>query len=337
MATPTIAAITPSTGHTGGRTLVEITGTGFRVPEYPPSAGATDTPITVRVTFGGEEAEVFGIVDEETLLVLTPSHDESGVPATALNQAIAASDVTVTNLDDDGEAISGESATAAEAFSFRKPILNVATTTERVLKELQRQFQRALPRGVELVYDPHTDFDDETGDALNIVRFARLPGVGLTGLRLPKSEVGAERADVEVAIDDDRTVIRRPSIRRDAFLTVMAASDNRDELMRLELAIEQIFEKLTEVRIPMDPGDATRGYATYQVQYGRGEVTMGDRQGLGNVMATTGELAIMGIEETDLLGAAETGLTGAPDWLQHEGTSGLVWKVTDPHVEVEEA
>lgn len=327
---PSIAAVTPNTGHTGGQTLVEITGTGFRVPDYPPAPGTTSTPITLRVTFGGVVGTVFGVVDEETLLVLTPSHDESGVPATAQNEAIAPSDVTIENLDDDGEPIVGESATAPEAFSFRKPILNVPTTVERVRKELQRQLQRALPRGVELVYDPHTDYDDDTGDALNLVRFSKLPGVGLTGKRTPKSQVMSDRADIIVPIDAERSVTRRPPIKRDLFLTVVAASDNRDELERLELCLEQIFEKLTQVEIPLDINDATRGFATYDVIYGHGETTHGDRQGLGNVMAATGELQIFGIEETDLLGAPEEGLAGAPNWLPHEGTTGVVWKIQDP-------
>jgi hypothetical protein len=333
VAVPTILSVSPATGHTGGRTLVEITGTNFRVPDYPPAEGATETPITVRVTFGDEEAEVFGVVDEETLLVLTPSHDESGVPATARNAPIPASDVTVTNLDDDGEAIAGESVTATAAFSFRKPVLDKPTATERVIKELQRQFQRALPRGVELVYDPHTDYDDDTGDALNLVRFAKLPGVGLTGLRTPKSQIAADRADITVEIDDSRSVTRRPAIRRDVILTVIAASDNRDELGRLGLAIEQIFQKLTKVRIPLDEGDASRGYSEYEVIYGAGEVTFGDRQGAANVMAATGELQIFGIEETDLVGAVEDGLTGAPEWLPH---GGVVWKITDPTATVAE-
>ena len=332
MATPTISAVTPNTGHTGGQTLVEITGTNFRVPDYPPAEGVTETPTTVRVTFGGEEAAIVGVVDEETILVLTPSHDESGVPATAQNQAIAASDVTVENLDDDGEPIAGESVTASAAFSFRKPVLNVPTTMERALDELQRQLQRALPRGIEVVFDPHTDYDDDTGDALNIVKFARLPGVGLTGLRTPKSQITADRADIEVEIDDERSVTRRPGVKRDAILTVMAASENRKELYRLQLAIEQFFQKFTAVRIPLDPDDATRGDAEYDVLYAAGEIVHGDRQGLGNVMATSGEVQIVGIEETDLLGAPEAGLTGAPDWVPHEGTTGIVWRLAEPRV-----
>lgn len=333
MAVPTITTVAPNAGHTGGQTLVEITGANFRVPDYPPAEGVTETPVTVRVTFGGTEGTLVGVVDEETLLVLTPSHDESGVPATAQNTAIAASDVTVTNLDDDGDPIAGESVTSSEAFSFRKPVLNVATTMERVIEQLQVELGRALPRGVELAYDPHTDYDDETGDALNTVRFSRLPGVGLVGLRTPKSQVNADRGDLMVELDDDRSVTRRPPLKRDAFLTVMAASTNRSELMRLELVLEMIFEKLTSLRIPLDVGDASRGYAEYDVRYAAGEVVFSDRQGMGNVMSTTGELQIIGVEETDLLGATEAGLTGAPDWLPHEGTTGVVYKVSDPGIE----
>jgi hypothetical protein len=337
VAAPTISAITPNTGLTAGGTLVEITGTGFRVPDYPPAEGVTETPVTVRVLFGDEEGTLVGVVDEETLLVLTPSHDESGVPATAQNEPIAASNVTVENLDDDGDLIPGESYTLAGAFSFRKPILDKPTTMERVRKELQRQLQRALPRGVELVYQPHTDFDDATGDALNLVRFARLPGVGLTGKRTPKSELRGDEADVVVKMEGGgRSVVRRPATRRDLILTVVCASNSSDELDRLALCVERFFEAYTQVRIPLDPGDASRGRAEYDVVYGVGEVTYSDRQD-GNVMAATGELRVFHIEEDTLRGAPEAGLSDSPDWLPHEGATGVIWPVTDPTGTVEQA
>lgn len=328
--TPTIVSLSPSEGHTGGQTLVEIVGTGFRVPEYPPAQGVTETPVTMRVTIGGAEATIFGVVDEETLLVLTPSHDESGIPATAQNEATAASDVTVENLDDDGDPIAGESATLAEAFSFRRPILDQPTTSERVIDALIVELRRQVPRGVDVIYDPHTDYDEDTGDALNIVRFAKLPGIGLTGLRQPISQVANDRTDVVVPIDDERSVVRRPPVIRDALLTIVGASDNRTELLRLELAVEMIFQKLSKVTIPLDVGDASRGVSEYDVKYTRGDpVTYGDRTGTGNVVSFTAEISILNIEETDLLGAPEAGLDGAPAWLAHEGTTGLVWKVAE--------
>lgn len=330
MPAPTISAVTPSSGLTSGGTLVEITGTGFRVPDYPPAEGVTETPITVRVTFGGTEATVFGVVDEETLLVLTPSHDESGVPATAQSAAITASDVTVTNLDDDGAPIAGESVTASAAFSFRKPILSEPTTLERVIDELQVQLQRALPRGVDLVYQPHTDFDDDTGDALNMVRFARLPGVGLTGLRTPKSELRGDEAETVVELEGEaRSVAALPPTRRDAVLTIVCASENGRELGRLQNLVERFFASYRALRIPLDPGDAIRGYAEYDVVYGAGEVTYSDRQD-GNVMASTGEVRVFHIEEHALRGAPSAGLPDSPDWLPHEGARGVFWPITDP-------
>lgn len=77
MATPTIANVTPAEGHTGGRTLVEITGTGFRLPTSPAPTGPTSAPPpSVRVTFGTVAASNVAIFSSTLLSCLTPENDE---------------------------------------------------------------------------------------------------------------------------------------------------------------------------------------------------------------------------------------------------------------------
>ena len=183
---------------------------------------------------------------------------------------------------------------------------------------------------MELVYQPHTDYDDDTSDALNTVRFARLPGVGLTGLRAPNSDLRGDESDLTVELDGaSRSVTRRPPVRRDLLLTVVCASNNTDELGRLANAVEKFFRVYTQVRIQLDPDDESRGYAYYDLLYGAGEVTLSDRQD-GNVMVATGELRVFRIEEDALWGAPETGLDDSPSWLPHDGAVGIVWPISDP-------
>lgn len=330
MAAPTFTSLSPTAGHTGGKTLVEIRGTGFRVPDYPLPFGVTETPATVRVTIGGEVATLVGVVDDETLLVLTPEHDESGVPATAQNEAIAASDVVIENLDADGVPIDTESVTATEAFSFRKPILTEPSTIERAIDALIRSLQRQLPRGVDVTFQPHTDYDDDSADALNFVAFAKLPGVALTGLRLPRAASVDATPEQTVEIGGGRSLVFRAPTKRDVMMTIVGAATESEVLLRLQLAVEKIFEKMAEVAIPLDVNDATRGKSTYQVQFTRGDpITFQDRS-QSNVVAFSAEVAILGVEETGLLGAPQRSLAGAPSWVPHEAATGVVWEITDP-------
>lgn len=80
MATPTIASVTPAEGHTGGRTLVEIVGTNFRLPTAPAPTGPTSAPPpSVRVKFGTAEASNVAVFSSSLLSCLTPENDERAI------------------------------------------------------------------------------------------------------------------------------------------------------------------------------------------------------------------------------------------------------------------
>lgn len=88
MTTPTISAVLPTRGHSGGRTLCEIQGTGFALPPAPDtSVLPVPTAVSrVRVLFGSALAtDVEVLEDGATLLCLTPVHDPGLVAVTVQN------------------------------------------------------------------------------------------------------------------------------------------------------------------------------------------------------------------------------------------------------------
>jgi hypothetical protein len=88
--TVTIESVSPARGHTGGRTLVEIQGSGFREPPAPDLTHQGELPAppsTVRVLFGETPARSVAVAGSDLLFVETPIHDPGTV------------DVTVQNLD----------------------------------------------------------------------------------------------------------------------------------------------------------------------------------------------------------------------------------------------
>jgi hypothetical protein len=77
MAVPTLASVTPNDGHSGGRTLVQLVGTNFKLPNPPPVFGpAPAPPPSVRVKFGGREATDVKVWSATSLYCTTPDHDE---------------------------------------------------------------------------------------------------------------------------------------------------------------------------------------------------------------------------------------------------------------------
>lgn len=75
MAAPTITSISPRRGHTGGRYLVEILGSGFRVQPVADLGGPAPVeapPPSVRVLFGDDEATDVQVFDDGQLYCRTP-------------------------------------------------------------------------------------------------------------------------------------------------------------------------------------------------------------------------------------------------------------------------
>lgn len=80
---PTIATVLPAKGHTGGATLIEITGSGFVLPPGPGDALPAPAPVArMRVSFGGVAADGVEVTDAGTLYCFTPVHDVGVVDVT---------------------------------------------------------------------------------------------------------------------------------------------------------------------------------------------------------------------------------------------------------------
>lgn len=326
MAVPTIDSVSPSSGHTGGKTLIEIAGTGFALPAAPPATGVTTAPQpSVRVLVGGLPCPAVWVLSSTSLRALTPIHDPSGIPATDTAAAVPASDVTVLNLDASGDPISGETVTRSASFSFHRPTFDSATTksvAQIAVESLMTELQRQVHPNVQ--FQPHTDYDPDTGDGLNICDFATLPGIALMGLRLPTSKDIASREAPEIDIGGGLVAVRRPPVVRDVLLTLTVVSDSTSELLWLESVIKQVMAKNPSLRAQQAGAvltDTSGAEVTWQIDYQRGDaVTFNDRS--AGVEWFTAEIAIRRAQETDIPGVSTVGTSlGA-----HEATVELAYK-----------
>lgn len=320
MAIPVIYSVGPSSGHTGGGQLVTIYGESFRMPPpfaaakrihgpWPPDAQAPAPPTpTVQVLFGGVPAINVGVVSTGILQCTTPPHDPSGIPYIAPQPnragqiAVPPSDVTVTNLDDDGDPIPGESTTLTQSYSFLRPNLTMPGVAATVLTALVLDLQRQIIPNVE--FNPHTDYDATSGDFLNITFQAALPALALINLKVPQAEGRPRATEEEVTFQtDDGTgyEVNRLAVLRDMVLTVLGVSDNQSELLGLAEALEVYFRRTGGLNLPAnsdDPNGPTVNFPMYRET----DTVFTGRIGVSNVMAFTFTMRLVGVPFADFPG-----------------------------------
>lgn len=161
--------------------MADIVGTNFRVA----SAAVVNPPRafnTVAVTVGGVPAEAVFVPSTTLLRVRIP--DFRGDPNPAIvddaisRVAFPAVDVVITNLDDDGVAIAGETVTAAAAYTYEQPLIR-APQGDPPLLQVFRELLRLLKRQVisRTAMQTHTDFGEGTG--ILFTELSEHPSVGL--------------------------------------------------------------------------------------------------------------------------------------------------------------
>lgn len=312
---PTIVSVTPSAGHTGGKGLIEIQGTGFALPAAPLASGTVPAPIaSVLVTVGGIHCRTVWAVSSTLLRALTPKHAPSGARSRPTPDAVdvAASDVTVQNLDAAGVAVPGELATRAAAYSFQRPLLDARTLTQRTIEALVNEIQLQVHPNVS--WNPHTDCD-----ALSLIELAYLPGIALTELRLPRSESVGDREQAEVPLANNMFAVRRAAVVRDIVFTVMGASDNSGEMISLEASMRAFGEKTVELEVDRIEGDPSQGQHAFKLDYARSEPVMG-KDRAENVVWFQTQIAVRRVPETDMPGIATAGVPAATGLQANEAT-----------------
>lgn len=290
MSVPTFSSIEPSEGSAQGRFLVMITGSNFRIPDPAPLLGYVGgaEPRTLRVTIDGEEAISAYAMSDTQLVALLPAY--RGDPDV---ETIPASVVTIENLDNDGNPIPGESVTAADAFTYLRPQLDGATSLQWIVRSLLREFKRQVFPNT--VLTTHTDFDDTTGDALNIVALAKLPALVLTGPDLRKNTFYSEHGGVQIS-SGARSSDRKQAPRTvDLLFELIGAADNSGVLLNLMAAVESFFERNKFLVVDRNPDDAGAGRVQYEMEL-TADAAVQSRSNESNVRHFLGAFEIRGFD-----------------------------------------
>ena len=186
VAQPTFVSITPEQGYAGGGQIVQIVGTNFRAVDVAYAVPQSEGQPTVAVTFGGVSAEAVWPLSDTLLRARVPAavfdpnpdiEQQVKLDPDVSQITFSAVDVVITNLDDAGAPIAGETVTAPAAYAYQQPLLRLPEGDPPLLQVLRELLQRLklslVPR---VSWTSHTDYGDD--DAF-FTALSQHPSVGL--------------------------------------------------------------------------------------------------------------------------------------------------------------
>lgn len=346
MSVPTFASITPSAGWSAGRQLVEIRGTGFRLPTAP--AASTSGPVprapqSVRVTFGGTVAQITRVYSSTLLRCLTPPHwptrwwydygngnrsrapgpDASPPKGATLVEESGTIDVTIENIDDDGVLIAGETITASSAYSFVRPRLDQQGMWDRCVTTFVDTLRIATIDNV--VDDADADYDVDTGEVRGLTSVSSLPAIALVNKNFDDSADQFEQGTTEETGSDDYVLVRRPPIYTDFTCALLVMSEDPMELRNISELVRIFFANRDEILIPKNPSVPEAG--NYHLNLRRGPGDTGTREsgriGRTNLLISSTQVLLSGIPTESAPGIAASGLPFMPPGSSHEGVVGV--------------
>jgi hypothetical protein len=292
MSTPIATSLAPATGPTGGLTLVELQGSGFRLPPTPPAFGPTTTPRpTVAVLVGGRPATSVRVLASDRLSFLSPRNDAG------------ARDVVVRNLDDDSAPIAGEETILAGGFTYFRPQLATESDLTRLVRTLLRELKRQVIDNVVLTVQ--TDFDAETGDELHLAQLASLPGLVLVGPELIEDRFYSVNRLPEAPTGPEVFARRRVPYTVDLGFTLIGTSDHTVELLNLMAAAELFFHRNKVLEMERDAADPAAGSVRYEMDLTPGgDLKVTSQPNESNVRSFSGAVVVRGFDLEDLAGVA---------------------------------
>jgi hypothetical protein len=243
MAVPTIATVDPTSGLTTGGNVVQITGTGFRLPPSPPATGPVGgvAQQTVSVMFEGTRAVWAEAASSTLLLTRVPRWDG------AWDILPAALDVRVANLDDAGAEIAGENVTAGDAYTIGRPGLAAESFLQSVSGEVLKIFKRHLLENSFITTS--RDFDNNPADLERAI--AEAPVIYLMGPTTPVNRLfSANQVDAQEQVGDPlRYERQKPSVTTDVNFDIRVFAQGERHIIGLHQELMHLFDDVPYLTI----------------------------------------------------------------------------------------
>lgn len=297
MAKPQITCLEPSIGATGGRSLIEIVGSGFRSAVRPADQPG-DAPLpAVAVELGGVAALRVAVLGDSRLQVILPPNAPGLV------------DVVVRNLDDDGMPIPEEETISAGAFTYVRPSLTDESDLARAIRTLIRELKREVLDNVTLTIQ--TDYADDLDIQLALTHIASLPALILVGPDLRENRFYSINKLPEQLVGSDGFVQRSEPYTIDLGFTIVGVSDHTVELLNLLASTQLFFHRTKFLQVDRDPANAAAGQVGYEMDLEPpGELKVSTQPNSSNIRNFSGAFVVRGVDVERYAGLPDSDVVG---------------------------
>jgi len=350
MAVPTITQVSPAVGHSGGGTLVQITGTNFQLAPAAPASPNGKVPKaapTVRVLFDGVPATLVRVFSETTLYVTTPRHaandwsfvfqngEQSPAPgkhpklippgATVVQTGFGTVDVTLENIDAAGALIPGETVTVEDAYTFKRPALGHAGIILRTVLAFEQILRNDITYNV--AFNPSVDYDSKANAVLGFIQLAsKEPGIAITEVVVAESEASTNEP-IYVDGSNGLVLVRRPPKFKDISFTLVLVADRLHELTSLGELVQHHFDTNEGLPVPRDLADPSRGVLVFPYMTDPRGVRYSGRIGRTDSMTALFSGVIQQVPMEAPPGLDYGTFADAPEWISHAGTIDITRKL----------
>lgn len=265
MAIPTITSVTPSTGPVGGYAFTVINGTNFNLaPAQADTGPPVMLPDTISVTVGGFEALEIAQISATEVWILTPQFRGA-----AIDDPIPAVDIVVTNLDSNGNPVSGETVTAAASYSYRRPVIHNtsgnAVASPHPFALVSSALVLSLRKEVfmNVMQTTHIDYAEPGVVSLAV---AKVPSLVVQGPHISKDLDYTHNEQDEIDMGDGTTNIKQPPDVLRMGYNFLCVTDNEEELLNIMGSFQLYFMKGKWLNVQINPLDPSQGFVNLVMQ-----------------------------------------------------------------------
>jgi hypothetical protein len=202
------------------------------------------------VTFNGVAATQVYVYTATTLTCVVPAYEGT----VASLETGADVDIVLTNIGPPEESV-----TEVGGFSFVRNDLTRDGTLQRIVRYLLQKMKREIIANIM----PFTsvDYDKSSGDSLNIVHLAEVPGIGIFGPEDVDDPEFRDNDDLETTSGGtDYVYYDKPEFSRLIFTASIVSQGDLKEHLNLTQDLKVFFKRNPWLNIIKDDNDATKGY-----------------------------------------------------------------------------
>lgn len=259
MVAPTLTSISPDYGKPSGKYLLTITGSNFELPPDPPTEGFVggEPPVSMEVEINGRPCSNVWVFTDTILTCLAPAY--RGDPDLLSSDPGYPVEVVLRN-------VTGPEETAyPDAFTYKRADL---TRGDGVLRFVVRTLIKELRRQVldNVAISQAVDYDASTGDQLDIVELAGIPGIALFGPNIVEDKFyrNSVKRQARNLTSLEYTKYNVPMVGTIRFDVTLTGSSS-GELLNLAQEFILFFRNNRQLEVLSDSSDPDSEYVRFEM------------------------------------------------------------------------